>query len=41
LQCDLGTDAARCAGNEHHLACECLRIIMDLGIDGRVDAWVG
>jgi hypothetical protein len=41
LQRDPGTNAARRAGDEHHLACESLRFIMDLGIDGRVDTWVG
>jgi hypothetical protein len=41
LQSDLGTNAARRAGDEHYLARESLRIIMDRGIDGRVDTWVG
>jgi hypothetical protein len=41
LQRDPGTNAARRAGDEHHLACESLRFMMDLGIDGRVDTWVG
>ena len=41
LQCDLGTNAARRVGNEHHLACESLRIVMDLEVDSRVDTWVG
>ena len=41
LQCYLGTNAARRAGDEHHLACESLRIMMDLEIDSLVDTWVG
>jgi hypothetical protein len=37
LERDLGADAARCTGDQHHLPRECLRFIMHLGIDGRID----
>lgn len=39
LERDLGTDTARCACDQHHLARECLRVVVHLGIDSRIDTW--
>jgi hypothetical protein len=37
LERDLGADAARCTSDQHHLPRECLRLIMHLRIDSRID----
>ena len=39
LECDLCTDAARSASDQHHLPRECLCIEMHLGVDSRIDTW--
>lgn len=37
LQRNLGTDAARCASDQHNLVCECLCVVVDLGVDCWID----